>query len=119
MIRVVHPGSRIRMLTSTHPGSRIPDIGVKKAPDPGSAILFVLNGTYCIRKKAALSLDSRYVTMVENAYYLVSPPDSPLEARKERPPMHQYIRFFCIFFGHFTSGLSQYFRVFNAHSQVY
>jgi hypothetical protein len=23
MIRVVHPGTRIRMLTSTHPGSRI------------------------------------------------------------------------------------------------
>jgi hypothetical protein len=44
------------------------------------------------RKKSALSLDSRYVTMVENAYYLVSPPDSPLEARKERPPLHQYIR---------------------------
>ena len=45
------------------------------------------------RKKAALSLDSRYVTMVENAYYLVSPPDSPLEARRERPPLHQYIRY--------------------------
>ncbi len=76
--------------------SRIPDpaSGVKKAPDPGSgsATLIVLNGTYSIRKKAALSLDSRYVTMVENAYYLVSPPDSPLEAKKERPPMHQYIR---------------------------
>jgi hypothetical protein len=28
MIRVVHPGSRIRMLTFSHPGSRIPD------PDP-------------------------------------------------------------------------------------
>jgi hypothetical protein len=34
MIRVVHPGSRIRMLTF-YP-SRIPDPGVKKAPDPGS-----------------------------------------------------------------------------------
>jgi hypothetical protein len=76
MIRVVHPGSRIRMLTFFHPGSRIqgskmhparipdpdpqhcknmglgswirdpekicfriPDPGVKKAPDPGSATL--------------------------------------------------------------------------------
>ncbi len=38
MIRVVHPGSRIRMLTFSHPGSRIPDPGVKKhpIPDPGS-----------------------------------------------------------------------------------
>jgi hypothetical protein len=34
MIRVVHAGSRIRMLTF-YP-SRIPDLGVKKAPDPGS-----------------------------------------------------------------------------------
>jgi hypothetical protein len=34
MIRVVHPGSRIRMLTF-YP-SWIPDPGVKKAPDPGS-----------------------------------------------------------------------------------
>jgi hypothetical protein len=37
MIRVVHPGSRIRMLTF-YP-SRIPDPGVKKTPDPGSATL--------------------------------------------------------------------------------
>ncbi len=36
MIRVVHPGSRILMLTFSHPGSRIPDPGVKKVPDPGS-----------------------------------------------------------------------------------
>ncbi len=36
MIWVVHPGSRIRMLTF-YP-SRIPDPGVKKAPDPGSRI---------------------------------------------------------------------------------
>jgi hypothetical protein len=36
MIRVVHPGSWIRMLTF-YP-SRIPDPGVKKAPDPGSRI---------------------------------------------------------------------------------
>ena len=38
MIRVVHPGSRIRMLTFSHPGPRIPDPGVKKAPNPGSRI---------------------------------------------------------------------------------
>ncbi len=34
MIRVFHPGSRIRMLIF-YP-SQIPDPGVKKAPDPGS-----------------------------------------------------------------------------------
>jgi hypothetical protein len=36
MIRVVHHGSRIRIMTF-YP-SRIPDPGVKKAPDPGSRI---------------------------------------------------------------------------------
>jgi len=45
-----------------------------------------------VRKKAALSLDSRYVTMIENAYYLVTPANSTAEARKERPPEHQFLR---------------------------
>merc|ERR1719234_1569939 len=45
-----------------------------------------------LRKKAAMSLDSRYTTMIENAYYMIAPPDSPQEAKKERPPLHQYIR---------------------------
>ncbi len=39
MILVVHPGSRIRILTF-YP-SRIPDPGVKKAPDPGSGTLIL------------------------------------------------------------------------------
>jgi hypothetical protein len=43
MIRVVHPGSRIRMLTF-YP-SRIPDPGVKKAPDPGSGSATLLKNT--------------------------------------------------------------------------
>jgi hypothetical protein len=38
MFRVVHPGSRILMLTFFHPGSRIADPGVKKVPNPGSRI---------------------------------------------------------------------------------
>jgi hypothetical protein len=48
MIRVVHPGSRIWMLTFSHPGSRIWMLtfshpgsriqGVKKAPNPGYRI---------------------------------------------------------------------------------
>jgi len=45
-----------------------------------------------LRKKAAMSLDSRYTTMIENAYYMVAPPDTPQEAKRERPPLHQYIR---------------------------
>jgi hypothetical protein len=36
MIQDVRPGSRIRILIFTHPGSRIQDSGVKKAPGPGS-----------------------------------------------------------------------------------
>jgi hypothetical protein len=42
MIRVVHPGSRIRKLTF-YP-SRIPDPGVKKAPDPGSGSATLVGG---------------------------------------------------------------------------
>ncbi len=34
MIRVVHPGSRIWMLTSTHPGSRIQGSKRHRIPDP-------------------------------------------------------------------------------------
>lgn len=31
--------------------------------------------------------------MIENAYFYVNPPDTgPDTAKKERPPMHQYIR---------------------------
>jgi len=41
MIRVVHPGSRIRMLTFNPSRIPDPDPGVKKAPDPGSATLDV------------------------------------------------------------------------------
>ncbi len=39
MIRVVHPGSRIRMLTFSHPGSRIQGSEKHPIPDPGSATL--------------------------------------------------------------------------------
>lgn len=45
-----------------------------------------------MRKKSALMMDSRYATMIENAYYYSNPPDTPQVVRKERPPMHEYIR---------------------------
>ena len=45
-----------------------------------------------MRKKAALHLDGRYNTMIENAYYYCNPPEVSREVKKERPPMHQYIR---------------------------
>lgn len=45
-----------------------------------------------MRKKAALHLDSRYTTMIENAFYYSNPPDVPQTTRKVRPPLHEYIR---------------------------
>ncbi|XP_017777953.1 PREDICTED: regulator of nonsense transcripts 2 [Nicrophorus vespilloides] len=45
-----------------------------------------------MRKKAVMALDSRYVTQIENAYYYVNPPDLVAVAKKERPPMHQFLR---------------------------
>ncbi len=44
MIRVVHPGSQIRMLTF-YP-SQIPDPGVKKEPDPGTGSATLKNAPF-------------------------------------------------------------------------
>nr|CAD7260854.1 unnamed protein product [Timema shepardi] len=45
-----------------------------------------------MRKKSVTALDSRYVTMIENAYYHVNPPELAPYVKKERPPMHEFIR---------------------------
>lgn len=46
-----------------------------------------------MRKKAVTALDSRYVTIIENAYYYVNPPESTGGvSRKDRPPIHEFIR---------------------------
>ncbi|XP_032784927.2 regulator of nonsense transcripts 2 isoform X2 [Daphnia magna] len=47
-----------------------------------------------MRKKSMLASDSRYLTMIENAYYQVVPVDSSARSShiKIRPPLHQYIR---------------------------
>lgn len=45
-----------------------------------------------MRKKSALHLESRYTTMIENAFYYSNPPDTQQSAQKIRPPMHEYIR---------------------------
>ncbi|PSN43999.1 Regulator of nonsense transcripts 2 [Blattella germanica] len=45
-----------------------------------------------MRKKSVTALDSRYVTMIENAYYYVDPPDTAPFVKKERPVMHEFIR---------------------------
>ncbi len=44
-----------------------------------------------MRKKAALSMDNRYCMMIENAFYIVNPPEAPLEAKTRRPPLQEYI----------------------------
>ncbi|XP_044016456.1 regulator of nonsense transcripts 2 [Aphidius gifuensis] len=46
-----------------------------------------------MRKKAVTALDSRYVTIIENAYYYVNPPETISgSTKKERPPIHEFIR---------------------------
>ncbi|XP_046682701.1 regulator of nonsense transcripts 2 isoform X2 [Homalodisca vitripennis] len=45
-----------------------------------------------MRMKTGKTLDSRYVTMIENAYYFVNPPELPVTRVKERPIMHEFIR---------------------------
>ncbi|XP_065829139.1 regulator of nonsense transcripts 2-like isoform X2 [Oscarella lobularis] len=45
-----------------------------------------------MRKKIAMQFDSRYATMIENAYYDCNPPEVKKAVRKERPPLHEYVR---------------------------
>lgn len=77
------------------------------------------------RKKAAMNLDSRQVTMLENAYYMVrwflslwsiafshpslsplqcNPPDRPAVPQKERTPMQLYMRY--LFYNALTRNTS-------------
>ncbi|XP_077976967.1 regulator of nonsense transcripts 2-like isoform X2 [Glandiceps talaboti] len=45
-----------------------------------------------MRKKSKLHLNERQMTMVENAFFYCNPPDVKQEVKKERPPLHEYIR---------------------------
>ncbi len=45
-----------------------------------------------MRKKTAMSLDARYTMLIENAFYVVNPPETPPCAREPLPPLHEYIR---------------------------
>lgn len=47
-----------------------------------------------MRLKTANALDSRYVAQIENAYFLVKPPEGAHKggAAKKRPPLHAFIR---------------------------
>ncbi|XP_030765926.1 regulator of nonsense transcripts 2 [Sitophilus oryzae] len=45
-----------------------------------------------MRMKTVKTLDSRYVTQIENAYYYVNPPEIVSVVKKERPIINQFIR---------------------------
>lgn len=45
-----------------------------------------------MRKKSVQAFDSRYSTMIENAFYYCNPPERQKVQKKVRPPIHEYIR---------------------------
>ncbi|GFQ70834.1 regulator of nonsense transcripts 2 [Trichonephila clavata] len=61
-----------------------------QAPDSHQRIKVLLE--QMMRKKAVMSIDSRYTTMIENAFYYCNPPEVAPTIKVERPPMHEYIR---------------------------
>jgi hypothetical protein len=67
MIRVVHPGSRIPDPDADFLPSRIPDPGVKKAPNPGSRIR--------IRNTAVKLLNLSFNADPDPAFYSNVDPD--------------------------------------------
>jgi hypothetical protein len=76
MIRVVHPGSRIRMLTFSHPGSRIPDPGVKKhpIPDPGSGSATLIKSfTICTNRGLYFGRKRIFIPPPPSEIYIFSP----------------------------------------------
>lgn len=61
-----------------------------KSPETGARMNGMLETV--MRKKTVQHLDSRYATMVENAYYQANPPDKSAIKVKERSTMELYIR---------------------------
>ena len=45
-----------------------------------------------IKKKAKLHLDERQNTIIENAFFYCNPPELSRNKKKERPPVHEYVR---------------------------
>jgi len=60
MIRVVHPGSRIRMLTFSHPGSRIQGSKRHPIPDPGSGSATLRNRNHNFSKVGTGTVKNSY-----------------------------------------------------------
>jgi regulator of nonsense transcripts 2 len=45
-----------------------------------------------MRKKTALTLDARYVMMIENVYYNINPPDAPVcDMKQIKTPLQEYV----------------------------
>eukprot|EP01134_Creolimax_fragrantissima_P004242 CFRG4242T1 len=45
-----------------------------------------------MRKRVAQRMDPQHVSAIENSFYICNPPPNKRKVRKERPPMHTYIR---------------------------
>lgn len=45
-----------------------------------------------MRKKAVQNLDSRQMTLIENAFFYCNPPERQKVVQKVRPPLHEYVR---------------------------
>ncbi|RNA18662.1 regulator of nonsense transcripts 2 isoform X1 [Brachionus plicatilis] len=44
------------------------------------------------KKQAAMSMDSRYTIMIENAFYYCNPPDNKQVEKKAPCPLHEYVK---------------------------
>lgn len=61
-----------------------------KSPDSHHQLRLLLE--QMMRKKLLLSVDSKYVTMIENAYYFTNPPEVTRQLVEE-PPIQLYVRY--------------------------
>lgn len=61
-----------------------------KSPESHHQLRLILE--QMMRKKMLLSVDSKYVTMIENAYYFTNPPKVTKRVVEE-PPVHLYIKY--------------------------
>lgn len=61
-----------------------------KSPESHHQLRLILE--QMMRKKMLLSVDSKYVTMIENAYYFTNPPEVTRHVVVE-PPVHIYVRY--------------------------
>ena len=44
------------------------------------------------KKQTAMSMDSRYIIMIENAFYYCNPPERQQVEKREASPIHEYIK---------------------------